>query len=64
MRESGVDHSKCKGPEVGERRNKQEENQVPLWQRECVCMCGAESRETAVGNEVRKITERPQCAGL
>lgn len=37
---------------------------VPLWQRECMRMCGAESRETAVGNEVRKITERPQCAGL
>lgn len=31
---------------------------------ECVRMCGAESREIAVGNEVRKITERPQCAGL
>lgn len=27
-------------------------------------MCVAESREAAAGNEVRKTTERPECAGL
>lgn len=30
----------------------------------CACVVQRAGRQTAVGNEVRRITERPQCAGL